>query len=477
MAPGRYIGLSFRISQPNITIEAYGAEMDGAATEIPGALLTWGKTGDDGSWTWSGLPAPLDPFPGGRFKKDAAREAPTAELQAREDLYVCDGDREKCVKYRRRPPSATLGRGEYTTDRNSRRLLLCPHWQACSQENDWAGRLLLMTTTPEAIVCTAEASGVTIRGLTVRRYAPQFHDAQVDTRACAGLRLEQVAILESHAIGWWAGPDSLAVASRFESNGQLGAEAGSVAVRFEDSSCSYNNTNDFPSWNAGGCKFFSGSAGLDPAPGVPVNRTTWIGGKVCGNRGNGLWMDISVVNAVVRNAFICNNKSSGVHYELSYGGVIENNVFRGNGTECSGDKAAGSAVLIQETERAVVRNNLIYVTTPCGRGINLRETSRPWNTKDNEIVENVIVQVDQGNYGTNGFWILETETDVSGNIIDRNSYVLSTDDNHRRWRWQVWKPRSGGLLTFEQWQQEGYDRNGRVLRVEDPAAYVNPAND
>ena len=470
MLPGRYVGLTLALETPGVTIAAEGAIMDGAAIEIAGGALT--RT--DNGMSYDGLPAPLDPLPSKAHANWAKREAPTPELQAREVLWVCEAQdvpRERCGPYTRKPAGEPLGPGEFAIEDQS--LLLGDDGGA------WDERVLLWPQTPQALSCTDAAAGVTIRGLTVRRYAPAFHYAQVNLRDCADVTLEHVAIIESSAIGLQSGNRLMAIGSRFNGNGQMGIVGWAPLMTFVDSTANRNNHRGFPGWNAGGVKV--NAPGHDVPfkdPDQAITRLVWIGGEVAGNRGAGIWTDGSAWNPLVRGALIRDNTGNGVHIELTFGGLIEDNVLRGNGDDCSKDKAQGSAILIHGTVDAIVRRNLVVVSTDCGRGINLRQRNvGHWETARNEIVDNTIVQVSSVAYGTNGFWIVQSddpsiEARVYDNLFDRNTYVLADGDGTMRWRYETWSPASGGLLSWERWQARGHDVNGRLLRVPDPASWA-----
>lgn len=179
-------------------------------------------------------------------------------------------------------------------------------------------------------------------------------------------------------------------------------------------------------WHSGGMK-------ITVARNVTVRNM-----QVAENYGLGIWLDISVQNALVEHNLVENNAGIGIFYEISYDGLIRNNVVRNNalqddrtwfwpagilvtssqGVEVAGNHVSGSPVGIAVADTRIDRADDWFSVPPLVRG------PEPYRAANINIVENVVCDVDRLGIGREVG--LEDREALDTTIFSRNTYGTIT---------------------------------------------------
>jgi hypothetical protein len=184
--------------------------------------------------------------------------------------------------------------------------------------DDPTGKIVETSVTPVAFVGSA-SSGVTIRGLTIEKYAAPTQEAAVNLGN--GWIIEDSEVRWNHAGGIWTGPYSKSLRNFVHHNGCFGFNGAGENILVEGNQISYNNYAGYDSfWGAGGSKW------------VYTTNLVVRGNFSHHNFGPGLWTDINNVFTLYENNIVEDNQRGGIFHEISYDAIIRNNTLRRNGT-------------------------------------------------------------------------------------------------------------------------------------------------
>jgi hypothetical protein len=115
-------------------------------------------------------------------------------------------------------------------------------------------------------------------------------------------------------------------------NGQYGIAGSGHFLRVEENEIAFNNTHLFyiasgGNWASGGSKFVNtGDPKLGRDSGIVIR-----GNNAHHNLGDGLWLDIDNIYAIVEGNRTTDNDRRGINYEISYDAVISHNIVTANG--------------------------------------------------------------------------------------------------------------------------------------------------
>ena len=185
---------------------------------------------------------------------------------------------------------------------------------------DPSGRRVETSVTDAAF--TGNASGVTIKGLTIEKYASGAQSGAIYGVLGRAWTVEENLIRLNHGYGLSLGPSMQVRNNRLLANGHLGVGGGDyfADIVVEGNEIAHNNEAGFdPGWEGGGTKFWA-TINL-------VARGNWVHH----NHGPGLWADFENLGMVYENNVVEDNDWAGIFHEISYAAVIRNNTVRRNG--------------------------------------------------------------------------------------------------------------------------------------------------
>jgi parallel beta-helix repeat protein len=288
----------------------------------------------------------------------------------------------------------------------------------------------------------SSASNVTIKGLEITGYRPAKKEAAVHPENGAhGWRIEGNAVHHNAEIGVKAYIDWTVIGNRIHHNGRYGLTGSGSGLKVLDNEISHNSTDYGPSGDSGGTKF------------VLTHGLVLRGNHVHGNRGNGLWVDINNVNAVIEANTVNGNEWSGIFIEISCGGVIRNNRVDGNG---HGDPYAnwmsGAGIQVANSPGVTVTGNRLSGNAKGIGGIHWDHPDRGLVTncrpelKDLKVTGNTISQSGGAAAGIDAKIDTGAVWSSWGNTFASNVYDLS---DGTRYRW------AGGWISPAEWAALG----------------------
>ena len=176
------------------------------------------------------------------------------------------------------------------------------------------------------------------------------------------------------------------------------------------------------------------------------------------NEGNGLWVDINNLNALIEGNRVIGNTRSGIFFEISCGAVIRNNYLEGNGSASRhANWMTDAGILVNSSPdvdiygNTVVRNN---------KGIGLVHADRSdsgavakgavdncvLGLKNVKVHHNKITQSGSAAAGLDASADRDKVWTTWGNRFYDNTYTLS---DGARFRWQTkW-------MTYQEWKAVG----------------------
>jgi hypothetical protein len=215
---------------------------------------------------------------------------------------------------------------------------------------------------------TQQASGVVIRGLTIRGFVAPQDQGVVNHDSGPDWVIEGNKIEDNRGAAMMAGTGQQVRGNCLRDNGQYGINAyrsggGLSDLVIEDNEITGNNTDDWETrvpgcGCSGGAKFWA------------VNGADISGNWVHHNHGAGLWADTNNNDFVIEGNRIEDNDAEGLFYEISYNLVVSGNAFRRNALVQGrrraerGDNFPVAAVYISESggePRIPARTNLIDI--------------------------------------------------------------------------------------------------------------------
>ncbi len=216
------------------------------------------------------------------------------------------------------------------------------------------------STLTRAIRLTSAAAGSTVRGIGVRMYSPSIWHIGSVTVESPKTRFENVAITDSASIGIGVVvPDVTLSRVSVVRSGLLGVHAATAdRLRVDRSRIDGNNVERFNDAPVSG--------------GIKAGRTRLItvtSSSLSNNNGPGFWSDVSVYDTRVLGSNVTGNRGAGVFLEISAHGWIADDIIADNG---------GDGVKVNNTSSVAIWNNTIVRN---GRALNLvQDPRRPSNT-------------------------------------------------------------------------------------------------
>jgi parallel beta-helix repeat protein len=243
----------------------------------------------------------------------------------------------------------------------------------------------------------------------------------------------------------FSGNDAVVRNNNIHDNGQMGFSLVGRRTLFENNKVHHNNTNIYPAWEQGGSK-------VAHAVECIFRRNEFFDEPY----GPGLWLDIDNYHNIIEQNTFDSVGFAAIMIEISYDNIIRNNIIRNSRyfLQC------GSGILIQESSKTKIYNNLIIGSEQCG--IHLRwhlrnrttgsEPFRPsdpeeffklngfrpgdwmgptdqYSVNDNDIRNNVII-----NYENASVAIIPTLHPVTLKIIRATTIFLVTPVTSTLWK-------------------------------------------
>jgi parallel beta-helix repeat protein len=304
------------------------------------------------------------------------------------------------------------------------------------------------------------ATGVTIRGLTIEKFAtPAPFGAIGFAGGGPGWTVEDNDVRLNHASGINATNDGAVHGNYVHDNGEEGITGGNVSnVVVTNNEMSFNNYAGYDcGWECGGMKF-----------GATTNLRV-VGNYAHDNLGihgsgaPGLWCDVDCATVTFENNVVRNNGGGGISYEISHYGTFAYNIIQGNGSQ-NASWGWGSGLQINESDHVAVFGNLLTGNNNGIVGVQQMRGSGPRGTYEltDLYVHDNVTRVASSDPGT-AAGIFQDDgdesvfTSINNNKYQHNTYVgLATDAKVFQW---LDKSR-----TVAEWQFSGNDTNGTFNR-------------
>jgi hypothetical protein len=289
------------------------------------------------------------------------------------------------------------------------------------------------------------ASNVTVRNLTIEKYAAPVQAAALKGDNTTGWLIEDVRVRQTHGTGIRMGDRWVIRRVRVDHNGQLGIAGGGVGSLVEDSEWDHNKTIGFKVGFAGGASKFWKTDGL-------VLRRNYVHH----NDGNGIWLDIDNIRYLVQENRVEDNYGQGIFVEISYAGKILGNQVRRNGFQRGGGWLYGAGILIAHSPDVEVAGNVVEDNYNGIAGIQQNRGTGQYGPRilQNLWVHDNIVRMSRGKSGVGDG--TGTGAYTRNNRFDRNSYTLSGTAKYFSWL--------GGSLSDGEWRNAGQDVSGTFKR-------------
>ena len=288
-------------------------------------------------------------------------------------------------------------------------------------------------------------NGVVVQGLIIEKYAAAAQRAAVDFRNSSSVVIRDNEIRWCHGAGAaiTTGASGVISGNHIHDNGELGIGSyGSVDLLVVNNELARNNYAGYNSaWEAGGAKF---------------SRTTGLvvrGNSVHDNVGKGIWTDTDDIQSLIEQNVITGNTDHGIFREAGYAAIVRDNTVVNNGWH---------GIIIDsspdvEVSGNTVQNNGWNWPSPLPQ-IGARDTragaqgrSGPLEVRNLWVHDNTVTgPVAAGVTGPDAIFAVD-----HNNRFDRNKYHLS---GPRSFQWR------GIMLTDQEWQAAGQDRNGSFNR-------------
>ncbi|WP_062431107.1 right-handed parallel beta-helix repeat-containing protein [Herbidospora daliensis] len=260
-----------------------------------------------------------------------------------------------------------VGPGSFFVDYQAGRLFI---------GDDPTGREVRATTLDEALYFEG-ADGSSLKGVGVRRYATSLARIAAVKAFADDMTIENSVFAETSVTGLSLKGARITVRNNlFAGNGQvgIGGHKSDDATIVGNISRGNNVERFMMAPVSGGLKI------------TESKRMTVVGNLMEDNRGPGIWLDESIVGAVVARNLARNNAHHGIHFEISAGALIAGNMVTGNGT---------NGIYVNESSDVRVWNNT--VTDNKGRQIYVIDGARQqltpgvtWNVSGVEVRNNVL---------------------------------------------------------------------------------------
>lgn len=314
---------------------------------------------------------------------------------------------------------------------------------------------------------SGSASNVTIKGLTIEKYAAPAQDGAIScygmTNVCLGTgwTIESNEIRLNHGAAVRLASNQVIQSNYIHHNGQEGLTGSGFNILVEDNEIAYNNTLGFDfGWEAGGTKF--------------SNTTNLVvqGNYVHDNRGPGLSLDYQTYNWLIQGNRTGGNYVAGILDELGYDGTARYNIIENDGSypgKASPSMWYGCGIQISASQNAQVYGNAVIGNS---NGICAVSNSRGSGNRGAFLVQNlsihdnVIVQGFGSGAGAvaDGGEYLNVYSSSWNNRWASNTYKLSNSAGN----FYIWKEGSNYVgMDASHWQSFGQDTAGTWISSTD----------
>ena len=290
---------------------------------------------------------------------------------------------------------------------------------------------------------SGSAHDVTIRGLTIEKYAQPAGEAAIDGKEAESWVVEQNEIRWNHAVGIRAGNNWKVLNNKTHHNGDAGMGGSGRDILVEGNETYNNNYAGYwPGWEAGGAKF------------VMTENLVVRNNFAHDNIGPGLWTDINNRNTLYEGNRTTNN-TEGIFHEISFHAVIRNNTIWNDGNNDFGHHEADAGILIGESRDVEVYGNTVRDCRNgiLGRQLNRRQDAEMYHMPESYEIHNLYVHnnvIIQSSGIAVG--IVKPAPHVSddiftrwGNRFENNTFKLSDPNgeyfawNNNRYREDEWR--------------------------------------
>ena len=330
--------------------------------------------------------------------------------------------------------------------------------------DDPTGKTVEIGVTTHAF--SGSATSVTIKGLTIEKYAAPAQDGPIScfnvSHVCLGTGwiIESNEIRLNHGAGIRLAPDQVIRSNHIHHNGQEGLTGTGSNILIQDNEIAFNNTLGFDySWEAGGTKF--------------SNTTNLVvqGNYVHDNKGPALSLDYQNYNWLIQGNHTSRNYVAGILDELSYDGTARYNIIEHDaaypGQANPGMWYACGFFNLDSTNAQVYGNTLsdnsngiCGVSIPRGSGNRGAFEVQNLSAHDNVIVQSVGSAA--GAVSASDATSLNVYSSSWNNHWNSNTYQLSNALAY------TWKGGSSSVATVaKQWQSFGQDTAGTWISPTD----------
>lgn len=289
----------------------------------------------------------------------------------------------------------------------------------------------------------SDAPDVTIEGLVIEDYAPEAKDGVIHgEQGAQGWSIADNHIRHNAEIGI-DGTNGWSVSRNVIShNGRYGLTLSGPDILVEGNEIACNAAEYGATGDSGGTKF------------VHTDNLILRDNYVHDNYGNGLWVDINNLDALIEGNRLVGNERAGVFVEISCGGTIRNNEVEANGIgNPFPDWMAGSSgIQVADTPNVSIYGNVL---TDNVKGIgalqvdheNLEAVTKcDPELRNLSVYDNVITQSGGAAAGLDANNSLGDVWSAWDNSFEGNTYHLS---DGAQFRWE------GNWVNDEEWTSEG----------------------
>ena len=309
-----------------------------------------------------------------------------------------------------------VGPGKYYFDYNADTIYI---------GSDPTGRTVETSISPYAFI--GAVSNVTIKNMTIEKYATQLQYSAVGDDGSAGWTVQNNTIRLNHGQALNAGPSSKILNNKIVSNGQMGYSAnggGWILDRNEIGNNNYAGVDFY--WEAGGGKVTETTSG------------TISNNCVYNNDGPGIWEDEKGNGVTINNNVVWGNSDNGIMYEISTGGIIRDNIVADNGAKTAALKGWFWApqILVAASDNVQVYNNTVDVGNSANAISFIDQNRTPYSPINGGRVYNNTITLRSTSLNRVAMICDDCGTNsiFTQNSFDHNTYHVA-NTNTKYWAW------------------------------------------
>jgi PKD domain. len=282
--------------------------------------------------------------------------------------------------------------------------------------DDPTGRLV--ETSVASFAFDGWATGVTVRGMIIEKFASPSHEAALNSHG-PGWIIEHCEVRWNHFAGIRTVDGALARGNLVHHNGGLGFIGSGRGVQVDGNEIAYNNTLGYnPYWAAGGSKW------------VYTDGLVLRNNFAHHNRGPGLWTDIDNINVLYEGNRVEDNDLSGIFHEIGYAAVIRNNRVSRNGrTRPLPGWVDGAGILVAGSSNVEVYGNTLVDNWQGIAGLEGHRGSGiygEWVLQNLHVHDNSVTQTGTTLSGSGRSGIIDTSGTSAFGALRNNKWVQNT---------------------------------------------------